>query len=226
MLRKQFLSTLRLVLALLVLGAISAERASAGLISEVFAPDITAGYVHASYSSDTDILQMSGWALTLENPAGVLNDIWAGSDTSYPAAPGSFALNATFDSAGNFGGGDFEITGTLDQTEAKVTLLKGTLVEAEGALLPSGVLEFIADGSSIDGTLASLFGNNQTPPFGIRVSQLGSGFSFAQSFSYTPLFSGAVADIGRAVPEPSSMAIFASCLAIGCCRRVRRKRVA
>jgi len=224
MLRQYCLSTPCSIAIALLLALSVGERASAGIISEVIPPKATAGFIHANYDATTDLLELEGWTLTFDDLAGDLNSVRLGANTVDPNAPGTFTLDATFDSAGNFDGGTFEVAGTRGNSNVRVTLLKGTLFQANSALLGSGVLEFKADPASLEGAAASLFGTYDEPPFGIRVRQLGSGFSFAQSFEYAPLWDGAVADIGRAVPEPSSMAVFASCLAFGCCGRMRRRK--
>ena len=138
---------------------------------------------------------------------------------------GLFRLTGTLDGSGNFTG-NVVVEGSLSAADPKVELLNVTLTAIETAMVGDGKLEFL-------GTLASA--HSSMPLFGMVGGQMGvkfnapdtistGGFSFSDSFTYT-MMNTASADLGRPVPEPASMAIFASTLVVGCCglRRQRRK---
>ena len=216
------MSKLLTFVAPLLLMVVPSGAASAGIISEILSPDIAVAFLKAKYDDSSDLLELDGFAVTLENPGGILQNIFAGLNSN---SAGTFSLDATIDESGEFTSGDYEIRGVLNQADAPVTLLKGTLTEAYTAAFESnGQLEFRATADS--GTLSNLF-DDLPRGIGIRVHNV-RGFSFAGSFQNFGGFNydylSASADIGRPVPEPSSVAAFSCVFVMGCVGIRRRKK--
>ncbi len=182
-------------------------------------PDISATSVIATYNASSQKLSLRGSAVSLKDSDNVLHNIFKGNNSN---KAGSFSLDAFIDSSGAFQSGSFEIKGTLTKSSSAVTLLKGTLTEANTSVFSQGQLEFLATADPTS-SLAHLFSSN-VGGTGIKLANLNGG-SFA---SFTPLvgfFSTGTADIGRPVPEPASLSIFASLLMICFGGRLRQSRL-
>lgn len=205
MARHLFLS----IFALLSFG-LCVDHASAGLYPlRTLENSIQIPMLYATFNSDESELVVIGKAGTLNGSTGEIT-------------MADFRLDAKLDPLGIMAPkGSFYIkNGTTE-------FLRGTITEANTAAFADGRLEFLAD-ANLRGTLAELYGG----VVGIKidltqtVSRLGTqGFSLGLSTGFQ-LMMGTSAEVGRPVPEPSSLIIMSSTLLVtlvrGRRRRVRR----
>ncbi|MEM8668682.1 MAG: PEP-CTERM sorting domain-containing protein [Planctomycetota bacterium] len=206
---------------IIAVGLILASTANAGLLPT---PDILVSF-GADYSSADQrltVLGDQGIATRLltdadPDPNSFGNFIFGGSGLSQFF--GQFELEVSIDQSGNVFTSpnpsvvnEFVVRGSLvSNSEGTMTLLKGTITEARTAAFGTGgVIDLVA----------TVTENNTGEPFGktvrITAQNLGIGNSFLNDFS----ISSGQANIGRPVPEPTSLACFG---VFACGLAVRRK---
>ena len=197
-----------LLIAALALGVTGPAQASLlNLIPEE--PDIFSSFTDVSYNAGTDILNASGFAISLDDD---------GVGLSEPIAGGTFDLTAMIDASGTLSGGTISILGTVGGAVSG-TLLTGTLTDIGFNDAGGDPLEFLF--SVTGGDLAGLYGGTG----GIILT--GTGFtSWVTSFQNAP-FSGMSDTFAVSpVPVPAAVWLFGSALLglAGFGRHSRRKQ--
>ncbi len=242
-----------MIVASLFLVMAGLTQANAGIIpGRDFSPDVTAGFVSAQY--DGSDLVVLGYASQLAEEGagttglfrGVYNPLNLDPDNvalhpsgdvavagvnvphsifpmpPIPLQPGTaalFRLDAAVDSSGNLSGGNLIIHGARSSGDERVTLLKATLTQIDtSAFNSSGHLEFLANVTQTHVSMPD-FGS----VVGVKINSLNSGLSFGQTFTSINMAS---ANIGRPVPEPSSIFAMGATLLVGVCAIRKRKKAA
>ena len=173
-----------------------------------YPPDISAGFLNASYDATTGILSADGWPISF-NISGT-------STPDYPSIDGGqYMLEAQVSPSGALITGSLDVTGTIPDLASSGTLLTGQL--AQFGFQPEGgnIFEFIFDVTG--GDLAPYYHGETS----VILDATGSGFTgnFANNFTAMPYLS--IAD-NSAVPEPPTSILLLSALALGIFRRLRR----
>ena len=205
--------------AVFALVVVASSTAKAGLMPT---PDIFVTF-GADYDATDDRFVVGpgdGAALRLKTDANPSPGFIIFGGTELTSLFGQFTLEVSIDENGEvFTSSDpnqkneFEVRGTLTAMGGQtITLLKGTITEAKTeAFQTGGVIDFVA----------TVTENGTGEPFGklvrITAQNLGIGNSFMNDFTIT----SGQADIGRPVPEPTSIACFGL---LACGVAVRRKR--
>lgn len=209
-------------------------------------PDIFLSSLTAIYDPGSDLLVIGGSAWQFTLPDATQKRIYFGNGTQAtqdlladfsipiplpgPGYTGYFMLNATVDGNGVFSTGEFAVVGYLasdpggapdPSPPATVTLLRGTITEMHSTAFDVGKIDFVAKSLSSDiAGMKDLFGGQVGIKFNANYAP---NSSQAISFSnFIPVLGNGSGDLGRPVPEPASMAVWASALMLGV--TVRRRR--
>lgn len=228
------------IVGLAILMGLVSSQGLAGIVQGPLKDDIFAESVTAAYTGNE--LVIVGFATSMNDnikiyrgagdviQSGVTVPHWV-SPLMSMAVPtntgGLFRVNATVDSSGNMSEGTFVVEGVLREasdntpvTESKVQLLKGSLTRIDMLLAGAGKLEFLAKVDARHDSMASAYDVDDV--VGIMFDAgAANGFSFLTDFMRNGM--QGVADIGRPVPEPTSVGLFASMLVLGVAG-LRKKR--
>jgi hypothetical protein len=190
-------------------GGLPATGASLDLSSQL--PDISAGFLNASYDAATGILSADGWPMSF--------NLSGGSTTSDSIDGGQYLLSVQLTPTGQPvpGTGILDITGTIPGLASSGTLLTGQLSKFGFETGGGNIFEFIFD--DLGGDLAPYY-DGET---GVILDAWNSGFdgSFANNFTAGPSLS--VADNSVVVPEPSTTILLLCALAFGLPALARRR---
>ncbi len=178
----------RLGLAAIAVTLLSvANTARASLILEP-TPDILVQLANSVYDATSDEYSFEGLAIQLLDENGV-QTILGGVGT----------IEAIIDDSGTLLGGTVVVTGTIPSIGADTSpLLTGDLTELVGSNAAGGILEFTFTPTGGNAAVLSLYEGRLG---GIIASNTGFNGSFATNFDNE----AAQADIGVAIPEPTSL---------------------
>lgn len=196
------------VLAVAGLLASASFAAAAPLNLTLQRPDITSGLLSVSYNATSDVLTVTGSALTID-----LDGI---APPDHPITGGTFALTANINSAGVLTSGSLTISGSISALGAVTPLLTANITAFGFSNSPvTQIFEFT--GPVTGGSLAS--GPNGFGSTVGTILSLGGGFngSFASNFSNSGF---GAADTAR-IPAPAAgtLALMTGVLALGRRRR-------
>jgi hypothetical protein len=175
---------------------LAARGASLNLIA--VDPDISAGFLNASYNASTGILAADGW------PIGFTEN-----GNSTPIDGGQYSLSVQLTSAGQPvpGTGTLDITGSDPSLGVSGTLLTGDLSDFGFQSGGGDIFEFVFN--DLGGDLAPYYSSGES---GVILDAMNSGFdgSFQNSFTASPYLS--VSDNVSVVPEPSTLILLLAAL--------------
>jgi len=154
-------------------------------------PDVVSGFLDVTYSSGSDTLSISGFALELDDD---------GVGEALTIQGGLFDLTASIDAAGALSAGTLTISGAVPSLGFDSgTLLTGVLTAFGFPDSGGDPLEFVF--AVTGGDLAGLYG---TGPAGLIVGQSGFGASFASDFDNLLGGPGTGAGVSNAAPVPEA----------------------
>ena len=161
-------------------------------------PDLSAGFLTASFDATTRVFSADGWPISFD-----LNG------NSSMIDGGQYTLTTQLGLGDQAVSGNLDITGTIPGLATSGMLLTGTL--AQFGFMPVGgdIFEFVFDPTG--GDLARYYPSGTD----VVLDAVNSEFdgSFANSFSSSPVLS--IADNGSVVPEPSSAALLLIAAVLG-----------
>ncbi len=203
-----------------VLGFAGLPAGGATLDLSAHPPDISAGFLNASYDAATGIFSVVGFPMSFNLSGTSTPDYRCITD-------GGYSLEVQLTPAGRPvpGTGTLDITGIIPGLATSGTLLTGQLSKCGFEAAGGDIFEFAFD--DLEGDLAPYYGGyNGATEAGVILDAQNSGFtgSFANSFTAAPFLS--ISDNAAIVPEPSTTILLLSVLALGlpawACRRLRR----
>ncbi len=190
-----------------ILGFVALPAMGATLNLTAHPPDVSAGFLNASYNATTGILSADGFPISF--------NLGGASGPTYPTIyGGQYFLNVDLTPTGQPvpGTGVLDITGTIPGLASSGTLLTGQLTNFGYQSGGGNIFEFAFD--DLGGDLAPYYGGYDGET-GVILDAQNSGFngSFANSFTAGPFLS--ISDNTSIVPEPSTAILLLAILAFG-----------